>query len=124
MNSTPSTYEEFRSYYLANTKYDDGTQEFANSMYQIEAMYPVWYEQLEGELVCNIKKERVQNLVEGLCESIQECYDDGHYVSQDIVHDTAMELFLADEKLVAIIEEDEVYDFLVDNVINMVSINL
>ena len=50
ITSTPQTYEEFRSYYLANAKYDDGTAEFANSMYQIEAMYPVWYEQLSQEL--------------------------------------------------------------------------
>ena len=51
MNITPSTYEEFRSYYLANVKYDDGSEEFANSMYQIERMYPVWYEQLKVELL-------------------------------------------------------------------------
>ncbi len=50
MNNTPQTYEEFRNYYLMNTKYDDGTQEFANSMYQIEEMYPVWYKQLTQEL--------------------------------------------------------------------------
>ena len=42
------------------------------------------------------KQERVQNLIEGLCESIQECYDDGNYVSQDVVHQTAMELFQED----------------------------
>ena len=50
ITNTPATYEEFRSYYLANTKYDDGTQEFANSMYRIEAMYPEWYSQLTQEL--------------------------------------------------------------------------
>ena len=50
ITNTPATYEEFRNYYLANTRYDDGTEEFANSMYQIEAMYPVWYEQLTQEL--------------------------------------------------------------------------
>ena len=70
------------------------------------------------------KQERVQNLIEGLCESIQECYDDGNYVSQDVVHQTAMELFQEDEELVSMIDEDDVTDFLVDDVINNISINL
>ncbi len=70
------------------------------------------------------RQERVQNLIEGLCESIQECYDDGNYVSQDVVHQTASELFQEDEVLVAMIEEDDVCDFLLEEVISMVSINL
>ncbi len=72
----------------------------------------------------SIKRERTQNLIEGLCESIQECYDDGNYVSQDVVHQTASELFQEDEVLVAMIDEDDVCDFLLDDVINYVSINL
>ncbi len=70
------------------------------------------------------KQERVQNLIEGLCESIQECYDDGNYVSQDVVHQTASELFQEDEVLVAMIEEDDVCDFLLEEVICNISINL
>ncbi len=124
MNSTPTTYEEFRSYYLGNTKYDDGTQEFANSMNQIEAMYPVWYEQLNQELVSNIKKERTQNLIVGLCEEMQAFYDSGAYISQDTVHESAMELFLEDSKLVSLIDEDDIYDFLIDEVIDKIAINL
>ena len=70
------------------------------------------------------RQERVQNLIEGLCESIQECYDDGNYVSQDVVHQTASELFQEDEVLVSTIDEDDVCDFLLEEVISMVSINL
>ena len=70
------------------------------------------------------KRERTQNLIEGLCESIQECYDDGNYVSQDVVHQTASELFQEDEVLVAMIEEDDVCDFLLEEVICNISINL
>ena len=70
------------------------------------------------------KQERVQNLIEVLCESIQECYDDGNYVSQDVVHQTASELFQEDEVLVAMIEEDDVCDFLLEEVICNISINL
>ena len=71
------------------------------------------------------KQERVQNLIEGLCESIQECYDDGNYVSQDVVHQTAMELFQEDEELAAMFDdEDDIRDFLLDDVIGNISINL
>ncbi len=70
------------------------------------------------------RQERVQNLIEGLCESIQECYDDGNYVSQDVVHQTAMELFQEDEELVAMIDKDDVLDFLLDDVIGNIAINL
>ena len=71
------------------------------------------------------KQERTQNLIEGLRESIQECYDDGNYVSQDVVHQTAMELFQEDEELVAMFDdEDDICDFLLDDVINNISINL
>ena len=70
------------------------------------------------------KQERVQNLIEGVCESIQECYDDGNYVSQDVVHQTAMELFQEDEELVAMIDKDDVLDFLLDDVIGNIAINL
>ena len=72
----------------------------------------------------SIKQERIQNLIEGLCESIQESYDDGHYVSQELVSDTAMELFEEDSILVGLIAEDDVHEFLADDVISMVSINL
>ena len=72
----------------------------------------------------NTKQERVQNLMEGLCESIQECYDDGNYVSQEIVQQMAMEMFLEDEVLVNAIDEDDITDFLVDEVIGNISINL
>ncbi len=70
------------------------------------------------------KQERTQNLIEGLCESIQECYDDGNYVSQEVVHQTASELFQEDEVLVAMIDEDDVCDFLLEEVICNISINL
>ena len=70
------------------------------------------------------KQERVQNLIEGVCESIQECYDDGNYVSQDVVHQTAMELFQEDEVLVEAIDKDDILDFLLDDVIGNISINL
>ena len=72
-----------------------------------------------------IKQERTQNLIEGLCEAIQECYDDGNYVSQDVVHQTASVLFQEDEVLVAMFDdEDDVHDFLLDDVIGNISINL
>ena len=71
-----------------------------------------------------IKQERTQNLIEGVCEAIQECYDDGNYVSQDVVHQTAMELFEDDEVLVEAIDKDDILDFLLDDVIGNISINL
>ena len=71
-----------------------------------------------------IKQERTQNLIEGVCEAIQECYDDGNYVSQDVVHQTAMELFQDDEVLVEAIDKDDILDFLLDDVIGNISINL
>ena len=72
----------------------------------------------------NIKHKRVQNLTEGLCEAMQECYDDGWSVSQEIVQQMAMEMFLEDEVLVNAIHEDDITDFLVDEVIGNISINL
>ena len=72
-----------------------------------------------------IKQERTQNLIEGLCEVIQECYDDGNYVSQEVVHQTADAMFQEDEVLVAMFDdEDDVHDFLLDDVIGNISINL
>ena len=56
---------------------------------------------------------------------IQECYDDGNYLSQDVVHQAASELFQEDEVLVAMFDdEDDMCDFLVDEVISQVAINL
>ena len=75
-------------------------------------------------MAMTIKQERTQNLIVGLCEAIQECYDDGNYVSQDVVHQTAMELFQEDEVLVEAIDKDDILDFLLDDVIGNISINL
>ena len=76
-------------------------------------------------MALTIQQERTQNLIEGLCEAIQECYDDGNYVSQDVVHQTAMEMFEDDEVLVAMFDdEDDIRDFLLDDVIGNISINL
>ncbi len=72
----------------------------------------------------DVKQQRTQNLIEGLCEGVQALYDSGEYISQDTVHESAETLFREDPTLVALIEEDDVYDFLIDNVINQVSINL
>jgi len=71
-----------------------------------------------------IQQERVQNLIVGLCEMMQEHYDEGNYVSQDVVHQTAMEMFQDDEVLVEAIDKDDVLDFLLDDVIGNISINL
>lgn len=45
---TPTTFDEFRTFYLANAACDDGTEEFANSMREIEDQFPEWFAQLTG----------------------------------------------------------------------------
>ena len=50
MANEPMTYDRFKFEYLANTKYDDGTLEFADMMLAFEGRYPHHFEQLKEEM--------------------------------------------------------------------------
>ena len=59
-----------------------------------------------------------------LLERIQFQYDNGYLISQDLVHETVTELFESMTELVSMIPNDDVDDYLVDDVIGNVSLNL
>jgi len=59
-----------------------------------------------------------------LLERIQFQYDNGYFISQDLVHETVTELFESMTELVSMIPNDDVDDYLVDDVIGNVSLNL
>ena len=51
MGNYPTTYSEFRTYYIAHEAWDDGTYESAQALHRIQQQYPTWYKQLQAELV-------------------------------------------------------------------------
>ncbi len=67
-------------------------------------------------------KELTHELTVELLERIQFQYDNGYFINSDLVHETATELFDDCPELMEMV--DDVDDFLVDDVIGNISLNL
>ena len=72
----------------------------------------------------NRLQELTHELTVALVENLQTQYDEGNFISQDVVHQTATELFEESDELVSMIHEDDMADFLLDDVIHNIAINL
>ena len=61
-----------------------------------------------------------------LVENLQTQYDEGNFISQDVVHQTASEVLEEHTELLTLIgdDEDERIDFLLDDVIGNIALNL
>ncbi len=57
-----------------------------------------------------------------LLERIQFQYDNGYFINSDLVHETASELFEDNSELQSLV--DDVDDYLVDDVIGNIALNL
>lgn len=66
------------------------------------------------------------DLLVELVENLQTQYDEGNFISQDVVHQTASEVLEEHTELLTLIgdDEDERIDFLLDDVIGNIALNL